>query len=97
MEAPFHALYDHPLALCDYRSTDPSDLIATDMPSPQWLGELYQVAYNPDHQWWFLPKMMDQEIFVIKCFDSLAEEQGSEIAKCELINDSACIKAQVVV
>ncbi|KAF2685925.1 hypothetical protein K458DRAFT_417109 [Lentithecium fluviatile CBS 122367] len=78
----FTPLYDHPLALCDYRSTDPSDFIATDMPSPQWIGELYQVAQNPTHEWWFLPAMLDREVLIIKCFDSLAEKQNGSIAKC---------------
>jgi hypothetical protein len=69
--------------MCDYRSVDVSDFIATDLPSPKWIGELYQIRHNPKHEWWFLPSMTENEVLILKCYDSAAEKSGSTIAKCK--------------
>ncbi|KAF2105693.1 hypothetical protein BDV96DRAFT_592134 [Lophiotrema nucula] len=71
---------DHPIAVCDYRSTEPTDYIPTDLPSPYWEGEMLLLHYNPKHQWYFLKEMMDLELLVLKCFDSAAEMPGSGVA-----------------
>ena len=34
------------------------------------IGETYSVKYNPDHQWFYVPKMLADEILLLKCFDS---------------------------
>ena len=79
-------LQDHPLAVCDYRSTDPADYIACDVPSPSYVGESYLLHHNPKHDWWFLKEMHKDEVFVIKMYDSDAERPGgSPIAKCKYI------------
>jgi len=79
-------LQDHPLAVCDYRSTDPADYIACDVPSPSYVGESYLLHHNPKHDWWFLKEMHKDEVFVIKMYDSDAERPGgSSIAKCKYI------------
>lgn len=76
---------DHPLALCDYRSTSESDLIAVDLPSPHYEGEMYYVKSNPNHNWWFLDAMKQEEVLLIKCYDSKAEEgEGmGKVARCK--------------
>lgn len=42
---------DHPLAVADYRSVKPEDLVATDLLYPGHTGETYSVLYNPEHKW----------------------------------------------
>jgi hypothetical protein len=42
---------DNPLALCDYRSIQSEDLIATDRVIPGRAGEVYYVRYNKSQRW----------------------------------------------
>jgi hypothetical protein len=61
---------DAPLAVADARSVGPADLIATDIIYPDRTGEIYSVVYNPAHRWFYLPQMRNDEVLLIKCFDS---------------------------
>jgi len=70
----------HPLVLCDYRTTKPSQLVASDLVSPHYEGEQYWVKYSPDHQYWHYKDVTRDEVFVIKCFDSAAQKD-EKIAK----------------
>jgi hypothetical protein len=64
-------LLDAPLALCDARSIAPSDLVANDLVYPDRVGETYAVTYNPQHRWFYFPRMQADEAVLIKCYDSL--------------------------
>ncbi len=44
-------LWDSPLALCDARTVDFRDLVASDLIFPDRVGETYAVAHNPAQQW----------------------------------------------
>jgi hypothetical protein len=44
---------DNPLALCDFRSLDPEDLIPSDRVRPDKLGEVFHLHYNPGQKWYF--------------------------------------------
>ena len=46
-----------PLAIADAQSMAAEDLIATDLVLPDRTGEIYQVAFNPDHNWFYFPKI----------------------------------------
>lgn len=59
-----------PLAICDARSIGPKDLIAADRRYEDRVGEIYQVAYNPQHRWFYFPRMRRDEAIVFKCYDS---------------------------
>lgn len=59
-----------PLALCDASSLDPADLIAAERRHPNRVGEIYQVAYNPEHRWCYFPRMVSSEALVFKVYDS---------------------------
>ena len=59
-----------PLAICDARSLAPEDLIAADRKYPDRVGEIYQVSHNPNHVWFYFPKMRRDEALVFKCYDS---------------------------
>jgi hypothetical protein len=63
-------LLDSPLAVCDARTVKPSELVASDLVYPNRAGETYSVKYNPDHQWFYVPRMTADEILLLKCFDS---------------------------
>lgn len=59
-----------PLAMCNARSIALGDLIASERRHPNRIGEIYQLAYNPDHRWFYFPQMQRDEALVFKCYDS---------------------------
>ncbi|RPA95782.1 hypothetical protein L873DRAFT_1929353 [Choiromyces venosus 120613-1] len=61
---------DHPLAVADYRSVKPEDLVVTDLLYPGHTGEMYSVLYNPEHKWYYKSRQQNDEVILIKCFDS---------------------------
>jgi hypothetical protein len=65
-----HPAQDWPLALCDARSVDPADLVATDIVYPDRTGEIYGLAHNPRQLWSYYPDMALDEALLIKCYDS---------------------------
>jgi hypothetical protein len=63
-------LLDSPLAVCDARTVKPDELVGSDLVYRHRVGETYSVKYNPDHQWFYVPRMTADEILLLKCFDS---------------------------
>ncbi|PFH49600.1 hypothetical protein AMATHDRAFT_194642 [Amanita thiersii Skay4041] len=62
---------DWPLALCDYRSTEPKkDVFPVALVYPDREGETLGVKYNSKHKWRYLYGMTPDECAVFKCFDS---------------------------
>ncbi len=60
----------NPLAICEAKTLATGDLIASERRFPDRVGETYQIAYNPDHQWYYFPRMNRDEALVFKVFDS---------------------------
>lgn len=60
-----------PLALADASSIPAGDLIATDQIFPDRVGEIYHLAYDPAHRWYYAPEMTRDEVLLIKGWDSL--------------------------
>ncbi|MDB5653622.1 MAG: hypothetical protein JWQ94_1235 [Tardiphaga sp.] len=63
-------LQDSPLAVCDARTVRPDELIGSDLVYPHRVGETYSVAFSPEHQWYYVPDMVPDEILLLKCYDS---------------------------
>lgn len=59
-----------PLGLIDARSVRPSDLVPTDLVYPDRVGEIYEIAGNPAHRWYYFPEMEEGEVLLIKGYDS---------------------------
>ncbi len=59
-----------PLALADASSVAPEDLIATDRIFPVRVGEIYNLAHAPSQRWYHAPKMTEEEVLLIKGWDS---------------------------
>ena len=66
-------IQSNPLAIADARSLAPKDLIRAERRYPNRVGETYRVAYNPDHRWFYFPRMRRDEALVFKVYDSLAD------------------------
>jgi hypothetical protein len=63
-------IQDAPLAVADAQSVDTDDLVATDLIYPDRIGEIYYVKFNPAHRWFYASAMRQDEVMLIKCFDS---------------------------
>ena len=66
-----------PLAFADYRSIYLSDLVATDQHFPKRIGEIYHLAYNKKQEWYWLPDMKNNELIILKGWDSLVKSSIS--------------------
>lgn len=62
-----------PLAVADAQSMEPEDFIATDLVYPDRIGEIYNVAFNPNHRWYYFSKMKRDEVMLLKCYDSAVD------------------------
>jgi len=60
----------NPLALVDARSVSASDLLPAERRYPDRVGETYQLRYNPDHRWFYFPRMRRDEALVFKVYES---------------------------
>jgi hypothetical protein len=63
-------LLDSPLAVCDATTVGTGDLVPSDLVYQQRVGETYSVTYNPNHRWYYVPRMQPDEALLIKCSDT---------------------------
>ena len=66
-------IHSDPLAICDAQSLAPEDLIPAERRHADRVGEIYQIAYNPAHRWFYFPVMTRDEALVFKCYDSVKD------------------------
>jgi hypothetical protein len=59
-----------PLAVCAAPTIDPHDFIEMDLIYRDRKGEVYALLYNPNHRWFFFPRMQVDEALVFKGYDS---------------------------
>jgi hypothetical protein len=59
-----------PLAVCDSSSIDPKDFVASDLVYREKVGETYRFTYNPNHRWFYFPRLERNEVILLKCYDS---------------------------
>ncbi|KAH9883002.1 hypothetical protein J1614_000368, partial [Plenodomus biglobosus] len=65
-----HPPSNWPLALCDATTVSPTDLIPTSFITPNYVGEMYNVMYHPDHTWYYLSQQEPDEVLLFKIADS---------------------------
>lgn len=82
-------LEDQPLALCDARSIDPEDLVPSDLIYRDKVGETYSLLRNAGHRWFYFPRMAEDEVIVLKNYDSDAESMGRFAAHSALFDPTA--------
>jgi hypothetical protein len=61
---------ESPLAVCDAQSMVPDDFVKHVLKYRDREGEVYSVAYNPSHKWYYLPNQEKEEVLLFKCYDS---------------------------
>src|SRR5712691_1834707 len=68
-----HPVETFPLAICDARSLSPEDLVISERIYPNRVGQTYAITYNPEHVWYWFPRMRREEALVFKVFDSATD------------------------
>src|SRR5467141_3168253 len=63
-------IQSNPLAIADARSLAQKDLIRAERRYPNRVGETYRIGYNPDHRWFYFPRMRRDEALVFKVYES---------------------------
>lgn len=65
-----------PLAFIDFRTLAPADgdLVPVEHIYPHRVGSTLSVKYNPDHHWHYLSDQTTEEVALIKCFDTAAQD-----------------------
>lgn len=61
---------DTPLAVCDAQSMTQEDFVKHELRYRDRSGEVYSVAYNPNHRWYYVSQQRKEEVLLLKCFDS---------------------------
>ena len=62
---------EDPLAISDGRTlNEDTDLLLAERRYPNRVGQTYRVAYNPEHTWYYLPRMTRDEAIIFKVYDS---------------------------
>jgi hypothetical protein len=59
-----------PLGICDGRSIPQKGFIRVERRYKDRTGEVYHIAHNPSHVWYYFPRMERNEALVFKVFDS---------------------------
>ena len=60
----------NPLAVADAKSVQPDDLLIAERRYPHRIGQTYRLKYNPQHRWYYFPRMRRDEALVFKVYDS---------------------------
>jgi hypothetical protein len=68
-----HPVETHPLAIASATSLAPDDLVVSERRYPNRVGQTYAITYNPEHRWYWFPRMRRDEAIVFKVYDSLKD------------------------
>ena len=77
---------DRPLAVCDYRSMDPEDLVAADRVLPDKVGEVYYIRHNLEQKWHWIEHQTSGECWIMMMYDTKKGRQ----AKCKFASNEWC-------
>jgi hypothetical protein len=61
---------ESPLAVCDAQSMVQDDFVKHVLKYRDRDGEVYSVAFNPNHRWYYVPNQLKEEVLLLKCYDS---------------------------
>ncbi len=82
-------VWNSPLACCDGRTLAREDLVAAERRAEDRIGELELVSWNPRHNWYYFPEMGEDEVLLIKTFDSDPGEGAARSAHSAFDNPLA--------
>jgi hypothetical protein len=67
---PLSQVEDWPLAICDGRTVQQCDLVASDVVRRRYIGETLFVLHSPEYQWYYLPEQRKEEVTLLKIYDN---------------------------
>jgi hypothetical protein len=59
-----------PLAVADATSVPYADFVAADLVYADRTGEIHDVVYRPEHRWYYVSQQRQDEVMLLKCYDS---------------------------
>jgi hypothetical protein len=68
-----HPVETHPLAIADAPSLSEKNLVVNERRYPNRVGQTYAITYNPEHRWFWFPRMRRDEALVFKVYESLKD------------------------
>jgi hypothetical protein len=68
-----HPVESWPLAIADARSLSEKDMVVTERRYRDRVGQTSAITWNPDHRWYWFPRMRPDEALVFKVYDSLRD------------------------
>ena len=78
-----------PLALYDAQSVAPGDLVEADLVYAERTGQEYRCTFNPEHRWYYFPRLEHNETILIKVCDT--EQDGrSRFSLHTAFDDPTC-------
>lgn len=63
-------IQSNPLAIADAKSVAFEDFLLAERRYPGRVGQTYRLMYNPNHRWYYFPRMRRDEALVFKVYDS---------------------------
>jgi hypothetical protein len=63
----------NPLAVCDAQTMVLEDFVPMDLKYRDRIGEVYSLAFNPEHRWFYFPQMQRNEVIFLKGYDSATD------------------------
>jgi hypothetical protein len=60
----------NPLAVADAGSVAFDDFLVAERKYPDRIGQTYRLKHNPEHRWYYFPRMRRDEAIVFKVYDS---------------------------
>ena len=63
-----------PLAICDATSVPLEDIVTFEVQYADRIGENYLAGHSAAHRWLYFPKMVKDEVLLIKCWDSRGQD-----------------------
>ena len=78
-----------PFAICDGGTVSAGDLVVSERRSADRVGQTYAIKFNPDHEWYWYPRMRREEAVVFKVFDSLKDGRARWTAHTSFTDPTA--------
>ncbi|MDB5811564.1 MAG: hypothetical protein JWN94_3686 [Betaproteobacteria bacterium] len=76
----------NPLAIADARSVQFEDLLIAERRYPNRVGQTYRLRFNPQHHWFYFPRMQRDEALVFKVFDSATDGRARFTAHTAIVD-----------
>ncbi|KAH9827707.1 Glutathione S-transferase, domain-containing protein [Teratosphaeria destructans] len=67
---PLSKVEEMPLAMCDIQTSPPTDFFKLFLRYRERTGENYVMKYSPDHKWWYFPDMTEDQVILLKTYES---------------------------